>query len=499
MKKRIILLLMILCLLLTGCELTDTLTEDLLTSEPAQEKITTLSSLSLVYYPGTGAHPLMDTALTNQKVNTAVYLPPVSFDERLEPTYGCATEVVQSGSSISITPDTTCKFSDGSALTAEIIAQSFRFALEHTDSPYHRRLENVQSIDVSGGKVVLTLQNSDPGTLYCMDIPVVKTGGTDQSPEYYGCGAYKFGTYNDVPVLVANTQAAEAPATAPVYLLTPDSAEALGAMFNSGVLSALPADLIAEGTFSASREYKTASHLTNTMIFVGVNNEKVSAAARRALSALIPREDIVQNVLMGLGQSAELPFYPGWAQLPAAGAQASKDRLIELFTGAGLHAQNGELLTAQGEQPHYDLLVCKDNKAHVAVAAKLRTAALALGLAITVEEVDQSTFDYRLQYGNYELYIARYTLNQNLSCSELFIGEESPNFCGTPSAALANAYQEYLSGGKIADYIATLQQECPILPVAFLKNALYYTNGGSPTGGISQSRPLGNLAQWTIQ
>ncbi|MBQ6947123.1 MAG: hypothetical protein IJN42_03660 [Clostridia bacterium] len=498
MKKRLIALLLVVCLLLTGCELTETFTEDLLTEEK-EEKITTLSDLSVVYYPGTGVHPLMDTSLANQKVHANVFLPAVTYNERLEPTYGVASEVTQEGDRITITPNTARKFSDGSAVTASDIAASFRYVLNNIDSPYYRRLAKVESVSVSGGKAVLNLKDADPGALYCMDIPIVKQAGTEKNPEYYGAGDYMFSDYNDVPVLLANPHSATPPVVTPVYLLTPDSDEGLDAMFNSGVLKILPSDLIAQGTFSASREYKTVSHLTNTMIFVGANNEKVPAAARRALSALIPRADIVDNVLMGLGQSATLPFYPGWSQVPAPGVQAPKDRLIELFTAAGFEAKNGELIAKEGDKPGYELLVCKDNKEHLAVAGKIRSAALVLGLEITVNEVERSTFEYRLENGNFELYVARYTLNHNLSCSELFLGEEAPNYCGVPSAALTNAYNTYMNGGKPADYLKILEQECPILPVAFLKNAVYHTRGISPTGGLSESQPLGELSQWTVE
>ena len=492
MKKSIIAALLIFCLLFTGCELTDNLAEDLLGTQPEEERVTTLTDLSLVYYPNPAVHPLLDTSLANQKVHTYVYQPAFTFDQQLEIMYGCASDVKQNGNSITITPDTARKFSDGSALTAGDIAESFRFVLSHPESPYYRRLENVENVTTSGGTVVITLKNKEPGALYCMDIPIVKTVGE----QFYGCGDYKFGTHNDVPVLLANGDAA--PASSPIYLLTPDSAKALGAMFNSGVLNVLPGDLIEQGAFSVSREYKTATYLTNTMIYVGVNNQKISSAMRRALSAMIPREDIVDNVLMGLGQSVTLPFYPGWKQLPSVSTQAPKDRLIELFTAAGLHAQNGELHTENEEKPCFKLLVCKDNKEHVAIAGKLHTAALALGMEITVDEVDKSTFNYRLEQGNYELYIARYTLNQSLSCSELFIAESAPNYCGAPSSALSNAYKKFIDGGKPADYIATLQQECPILPVAFLKTPLYHTYGISPTGSLSFSRPLGELSKWTV-
>ena len=489
---------LILCLLLTGCELTENLTEELLPGNEKEEEITSLQSISLLYYPDKTLHPLLDTSLANQQIYRSVYLPAVTFDERPDPVYGVASEVVQVGNSISITPAADRKFSDGSDVTAAAIAACFRFVLEHEESPYYRSLQNIIDISSDSGRVVLTLSNKDPGAIYCMDIPICKQGGTEDKPIYFGAGSYKFGQHNNVPALVANPYAAQAPAVSPVYLLTPDSDEALGSMFNSGVLSALPTNLIAQGTLSVSRQYKTVSYLTPTMVYIGVNNEKVPVAARRAFSALIPRQQIIDNVLMGLGQSATLPLYPGWSVVPDPGADASKQRLVELFTAADLQAKNGELLTAEGEKPKYELLVSKENKEHLAIGEKIRSAALNLGIELTLVEVDEGTFKSRLSDGAYEMYIARYTLNQNHSCGELYIGEEAPNYCGEPSTALLTAHENYMDGGAVTDYIATLQQECPILPIAFIKRAIYHTEGVLPAGGLSYSRPLGALEKWSI-
>ncbi len=498
MKLRILAWCLCICLLLTGCDLTDTLTENPLTDQP-EEVETSLTDLTLLYYPDNTLHPLLDTSLANQKVNSIVYLPSVTFDGSLSPLYGCATEVVQKGNSISITPNTERRFSDGSALTAKDIADSFQFVLDHSQSPYYRQLSCVTDVRALNGRVVIDLKHNTPHALYCMDIPIVKVSGSESKPVYLGCGDYRFSTHNNVPVLSANPHTT-APTLSPIYLLTPDSSEALGSMFNSGVLSVLHSDLIEEGTFTASRRHKTASYLTNTMIFVGVNSERdhLSSAVRRALSALLPREDIVQSVLMGLGQSAALPFSPALSGVPAAPKSVSKDRLLELFSAAGMVAKNGELTLPDGSKPTYKVLVCKDSKEHLAVAEKLRSAALSLGIIIEIESVSEDSFSYRLEQGSFDLYVARYTLNKTMDATELFLGEEGVNYCGEPSTALQNAYNDYLEGGPLADYIAVLERECPILPVAFLKTAIYYTEGVTPTGNLSLSRPFGALENWKV-
>ena len=501
MKKIIsLLLILLLSLSLCACELTDTYPDsEVGGGAEEQEKLTSLEQISLVYFDDKGLHPLLETSKANQQVNLAVFLPAFTFDEGLNIQYGCATAASMNGTSVTITPDTSRRFSDGSSLTPNLMAESFRFVMQHPESPYHRRLKNVESVSVQSGMVILHLKEADPAALYCMDIPIVK----ESDKKYYGCGDYMLSKYQNVPALVANPHSPTAPVLAPITLLDPAAESSMAAMFNSGVLDAISSDMMASGTLSISREYKSVGYLTNTMLYMGVNTEReaLNREMRQALSLLLPRQDIVDGVLMGGGTATARPLYPKWNVLPEETVTtAEKAELLAAFEKAGLIAKNGELFTADGKKPSFDLLVSEESKTHSAAAEKLRSAAATLGLEITVVTVSADTFMTRLKNGNFDLFIARFALNSDMDPTELYAAESEYNYGGADLTELTEAWDAWKRGEKsMSEYLTLFASECPILPIAFVKNSLYYTEGISPAGQISASAPLGNLSRWSAK
>ena len=502
MKKTISLLLsLILCVSFCACELTDTypVSEVGGGATQEQEKQTSLEQISLIYFDDKGLHPLLETSHANRQVNQSIYQPAFTFDESLGIQYGCATSVSINGKSITITPDTSRRFSDNSALTPNLMADSFQFVIDHPESPYYRQLANIESVSVQSGMVKLHLKQEDPAALYCLDIPIVK----QDKDNYYGCGDYMLSKFQNVPALVANPHSPTPPVLAPITLLDPATESAMASMFNSGVLDALSSDMMASGTLSISREYKKASYLTNTMLFIGINAQKsdLNTQMRQALSALMPRQDIVESVLMGDGIATTHPFYPKWNVLPQENVNTlDKTKLLEAFEKAGLKAKNGELFTAEGEKPSFELLISENNKTHAAAAEKLRSAAAALGLEITPVTVSQETFIRRLQNGNFDLYIARYTLNSDMNPTPLFTAESEYNYGAFDLPELSTAWDGWKKGEKtMEEYLSLFDKYCPILPIAFVKNTLYYTDGITTAGHISASSPLGNLSRWSTK
>lgn len=499
--KRIWSVFLILCLALSfcGCELTETLTDSDIgtTDTEEEERVTTLENLSLIYFDDKGQHPLMDGSLANQKVHSVVFEPAFTFDEKLNILYGCASEVTVDGTHITILPDTGRHFSDGTRLSAELMAKCYQYVLENPSSPYYRQLSGIVSVYAQGGKLHLILSAADESALYGLDIPIVY----EKDGAYYGCGDYMISKYRDEPALVASPYAKTQPLSQAILLLDPSGESTLASMFNSGVLSVLPTDIMKDGSLSAGREYQSVEYLTDTMLYVGVNAQSTSAAWRRAVSTMIPREDIVESVLMGDGVATARPFYPLWSKLPEETVvQTDKTTQIERFTSAGLKVDNGELYTADEEKPVYEILVCEDTKTHVAAAEKIRSAGQALGLQFDIVSVSSDEFTKRLEDGDFELYIARFDLKNYLDATALFETDGSYNYGGVSLLSLDKAHYQLMAGEiTVEEYLTQFERECPVLPIAFIKNELCYTEGVSLSGNISNSTPLGEVAGWKTE
>ena len=501
MKQKLICLLLTAALLLGGCDFTAPEQSNPLGNTAAPEKkVTTLNDIGLLYYPDADPNPLSSTNLTNQKFYASVYLPLITFDEEMNVQYGCALTHSVSGKTIRFSLDTARRFSDGTKLNGQIVKRCFDEVMANTASPYYKQLSVIQSVTATDSQLTITLKEENPGALYAMDIPIVLVGGTKEAPQYLGCGDYKIGVKNSRAALLPNTVNATAEELHTVLLYEPHAGNEITNMFNSGVLDVLPTDLLSASTFSASRDYNIKSYLTDTMIFMGVhaNGSLADAAMRRAFSMLIPREEIVKSILMQRARATARPIYPKLAGMQTETLTYEDDNIVKAFTDAGMKAKNNVITTADGKTLTLRLMVSNQNQTLTAVAEKIQSAAWKFGIVVEIESISPDDHFSRLGKGNFDLYLARYTLPADLDSAALFVTQGVENYGKLSIPALDQAYQKYRAGGSLSEYCAVLEREMPVLPIAFLENTLYLTQGITPDETISFSAPLGKLSAWKI-
>lgn len=503
MKKHLLCLLLAAALLFCGCEVTvPTSGIGMNSGNQKEETPTTLETISYLYYPDSDICPLTTRNLANQKLFTAVYPALFTVDENLNITDTLAQSHTADSTKITFTVDTSRRFSDGSSLSASLAARCFEKVLETPESPYYRQLSNVADVSFTINTLTITLKHPDPNAIYAMDIPIVKTAGSENAPEYYGCGSYKIDRRNGVNILNANPYAAEPPAIPTIYLLEPKEDGSVTDMFNGGVLDILPTDLLTDHAFSASRNYITKSYLTNTMLFVGVNGKRQplsEAKFRQALGKLMPRDEIVKSVLMDLGQSTQYPFYPKWSELPEY-TESADEAILKVFEDAGCQNKNGQLYAEDGSILSLELLVCTDNKVSLAVAEKIKARAKAFGIMIELKERETERYFSALEDGNFDLYIATYDLGKALDPTALYKTDSEQNYGRYELTDLDTAFTDYQNGKISLDkYLTAFADQSPILPLAFTKNAVYLTEGIVTDTSFSQSSPLGDLSKWSAK
>lgn len=495
MKKIICILLCLTVLFCAGCDDVAQNNSGIgIDSQPEEQTPTTLEHITLAYHINPNEHPLLCSEPLNQKLNTVIFLPAVTFDEKLTVIPGAARDCKTDGNTVWLTADTGRKFSDGTPLTAKHIADSLRFALDNESSPYHRRLQNVTDISVAGDTVTVTFSSAGIGAVYCLDVPVV----LEKSGAFYGCGDYKIGRKDGMNALLKNPHAASVPKMDCIYLCDPTSDDDLADMFNSGVLDVLPTELLEE--FSAGRDYESISFLSREMLYVGINTEygdMKQAAWRSAVGTLLPREDIVKTVLMENGVATALPFYPAWAKVPSA---KGSDDVTGAFTAAGCTVHNGIISRPNGEKITFDLLVSENNKTFVAIAEKLQARADTFGITVKVIPLSENELSYQLRRGDFELFLGSVTLAETMNLSDLIFADGTLNYGKARFEDLEKSYTAFLSGETDAAAFSKLFTETtPFLPIAFLKDTVYYTEGIAVDKSVSLSRPYGALTAWSAK
>ncbi|OPY86468.1 MAG: Oligopeptide-binding protein AppA precursor [Syntrophus sp. PtaU1.Bin208] len=146
------------------------------------------------------------------------------------------------------------------------------------------------------------------------------------------------------------------------------------------------------------REYNKFRYLSFTYTFVGYNLKNPLFADRRvrqALTLAIDKEEIIQGVLLGLGQPSTGPFKPGtWAYNPKVMPfphDPAKARA--LLAEAGWRDTNGDGILDRNGQPFaFELLVNQGNEVRSKCAEIIQRRLAEIGISVKIRVVEWAAF-----------------------------------------------------------------------------------------------------------
>ena len=288
--------------------------------EPEPEPLT---AFTLPYIAGDSLDPLSATEPVQQTVGALLYEGLFALDDRYRPVGLLADSWEYDGGRMvwTIHLRSNAVFSDGSAVTAQDAAATLERARYSTR--YSGRLQEVTSVSVRDGALVIALSKPLASLPYRLDIPIVKAG-TENRTAPVGSGPYVFAKSGDGAYLTANTlwwQDSNAlPLTRIELKHCKDRDSALYA-FSSREIQLLTLDLTGSAGTGVSGDGDYQDAATTVMHFVGMNTRRSTledAALRRAISAGIDRAALVSSCLLGHGAPAQLPASPAAAEYDAA-------------------------------------------------------------------------------------------------------------------------------------------------------------------------------------
>ena len=163
--KRIIALLMAICLSLTLCSCKEE------SAKPNQgisgtEKI----SANLLYCANDTFNPYTLTTKVNMELCQLLFEPLVKLDNNFSPIYALAQSAEQNGKEWTVTLRS-AKFSDGSPVTGEDVVYSFNLAKK--SAVYSSSLAHAKTVSVLNNTVTFTLSYCDPYFVNLLNFPVL--------------------------------------------------------------------------------------------------------------------------------------------------------------------------------------------------------------------------------------------------------------------------------------------------------------------------------------
>lgn len=446
------------------------------------------STLKLAYSKADMLDPFTCTMSANIQILGLIYDGLYKLDKSYEPIPVIAKSAIVSGTTINVTLNSV-QFSDGTALTANDVAYSFKKAKE---SPYYsERLKNFESTSISSSNMlVFALTNADPYALACLTFPIVKNGAEGELPT--GSGRYTAQTSGETTYLVVNSKKSGFnPAIKTIALVPVRDSSSIESSLEIGNTGFYYNDL-SSGTYSRINA-QTVEMGINNFVYLAFNSSSEmfsNQLIRQAVNLAVNRKEITATAFQGHARAAYSPFNPDWYKL------ASKDLVISVDTD-----KSKELIAQSGvdiSQKEVSLLVNKENQFKLETAEFISDYLTSLGFKVIIKNYEVEYYTQAIEIGSYDMYIGEIRLTPNMDLSPLLGGNQGYGI--NPSCLSVSRYSQFLSGGcELMDFVNTFNEDLPLIPLCYRNAAASYTNAMKADFNCCDSDVFYDIESWSFK
>ncbi len=453
---------------------------------------------TLRYVPEDSLNPFSCSSEVNRLLCSLLYerLVDITPDFQAEPALCTAWSSQDGGLTFTLELRQDVCFSDGTPMSVWDAAYSLNRAREET-SGYAGRLRCIQEVSVTGSGLTVTLTDPLPSFPLRLDIPVVKEG-TAYRDLPLGSGPYVL-SEEDGHVLLPKPFSDESSTPYERIELRPFAAEEVLAALSAGSLDLLvgePGSLnpsVVEGAVRRSLP-------TSILYYIALNPRCEALAAperRRLVNACLDRGSL--SSILG-GEAALIPINPALPEYDGTEARAWLPQDIDAYCIDILtedYDGDGTLEYFRDGTPvpfSFQLLVCSENEAAMAAARSMADDLRVQGIGMELRLLSESEFLRAVRNGEYEAYIASMRLTADHDLTSLYqgVGDDLLRlFAGEYRAS------EGEERSQAASSLGAYSAECSlVLPLCFLKRAIWFPQGAIENMEPSWTDPFRNLADW---
>ena len=517
--RRFFALLLAVCLGLTlaGCQEEAPLPSPTETPAPAPTRTPETVRFSLGYDPAATLNPIAGDSQVNRELAGLVYQGLYELDNSFapQPVLAVSGAPSEDGYSWIFTLNTGALFSDGTPVTAQHAASSLNAA--RVSASYAPRLADIIGVTAVDDATLVVYLSAPNGNLPALlDIPIVlereSAWPEDGGPlpvAPLGTGYYQYEAVGDRLYLQTNPYHAGAAALpySTIPLTAVSGADERIASFDSGEVTAVTTEFSSAYALGYSSSYETCDYPTTAMLFVGFRAAEgpcQSDLVRQAFSRAIDREGMVQTLLSGHADPANLPVSPlcgDYDGESAALLDYDQSAAAELLAQAGYERSEEDGLLYRRRVPlEVTLLVNSDNESRQAVADAVAAVLRSLGVSVTVNSLSWSNYTAALASGQFDLYIGEVRLTGDFDPSPLLTGSlnygvgenwELVQALGTWKAAQG---EERIQAAKAL--WAQFAQDVPLAPICFKRGSLLVRWGMVSGLQPTRANPFYRMEEW---
>lgn len=511
--------------------------EIVVTDENGETKKVKKSSkkISLYFCYSDSLDPYKAKSSGNRSVCGLLFDPLIKLDNDLNPHKVIASDIQQSGKTITVTLGSR-SFSDGSSVTTDDVIYSIERCKKAKEGAYVNQLENVKSYYASSGRVIITLKRYDRNAVNLLDFPILKRGTAGKTNDDgkpippVGSGRYVFvddvGNYS----LEGNEYYYKGKPKNKIKLNSIPDYEALEYLIRSSSISVYYSGF--DATEMPELKGKTKSVTLTNLVYLGINHTRSVLGdknIRKALSAAVDRSNISQKCYYSLSVPAlslfnqknkaienENDIFNLEDNVPSAAEFMKK-------SGYGVLNSNGYYENEQNQHIELGLLYNKDNNIQNMAADNLIKQFKAAGISIKDDGAVSDTYKSRVNSGNYDIYLAEIRLTKSFDYTPLLNekivtaaqkksddkkadDEEGDTETEKETEKKENtdrfskAYESYMKGNTSANkMLETFADEMPFIPLVFRLGTVSYSDDFSDELISSISDPYYNIESISLK
>ncbi len=412
--KRILVLIVALCLLLAGCSGTKNGSDAHGTSNPKEKGTLNLSS----YTPDT-LNPLVTEYSCVRDFLYLAYEGLFIVNEDLSVTGVLAESYSASddNKTYTIKLKKGVKFHDESAFTADDVVATLDYIRLY--SPFYK--DNILGVSSykALGKYEVEINLSSPKANFAsnLDFPILPSGikpyeFTSKDFAINGTGRYKYLKTNPYVsiVLTKNTSwhKKDNVYIPEVMVRFVNDNDAMLHAFDSGETDMITTERARWGEFSYTGNFKTYEITTNKYVYIGINTQNSvfsDLKARRSLKSLIDSDDIVDTVMFSHALKADTPI-----SSKAYFYRSDKSKNKDTDTA---------YLASKGALKLY-ILFNEEDKTKRSVAEYVQRKLSEIGIDAQLSAVDYDTYVSKVSTGDYHLYIGKVDVQRDCDIGFMF-------------------------------------------------------------------------------
>lgn len=463
---------LVLCVLLAGLSACATVTP---LSRPSTEPSADASpdstesevTLSLPYDRADSLNPYKMTGSTNQALCALLYEGLTAPDDTQHAALLLAESVTADGLTVVATLCESARFSDGSSVSAQDVADSFAAAAD--SEGYALQLRCVERAEAADSRTVrFTLSEPEPYAAEMLCFPIIRVcaDGT-----VLGSGDYVFSA--DETLQPNPQKAADSPV---VQLRDLSGSEEKAKGLELGTVCYYYNDL-SSGTLPRLSS-ATAAVPLNNLVYLGVNGNRDALkepAVRQAISLAIDRARLCEEAFAGYATVAQSLFPTAFAVKENAALLPSvsdKTAAMNLLQSLGYitplpTAEKSDSSREKAKTLSLVLVINADNAFKKAAGERIAAQLTSIGVSVRVEALSKEEYFIAVRHGNYDLYVGEVQLTANFDLSALLSPDGAAAYGLSSSNPTVAAYRAFREGGAVAEFTAVLNEQLPYIPLCW--------------------------------